>query len=592
VGSVHGDYNVGGLVGYLQGVIDRSFTSGIVKGESAVGGIAGEVQGDHSCSNSNSPGEITNTYTYSTVKGNEGAGISGYNGGLISASYAGGYVEDLFGGGITSYSTGTITHSFWNAAVTSQEWSDGMNGKDYALLSDSALFKRQSFYYWDFDSTWMMNEGETHPVLQDMETPPFAAPDTFSVGSSFNLARLMDNDFDGGAPEASMMFSIETIDGQGTTDSLTWYSFPQSVPKGTQDTVMYRLMKQIDSGDTLWSMGIAFLTNSINSAPIAMEDTVVVAEDGTHTIVPQMFLANDYDPENDFISLVSYSSTELSGGIVEDGASVVYTPVADWNGSSTITYVVSDGDLTTTGTVVVVVTPSNDLPTLTEAYPQSMLEEAVLTVSLAMTDGTDIDGDALQILLGAGDHYTVNGAMITPVQDYFGSLAVPVRVTDGIDTTADVILTVVVNDVPESISTGTPDTTPGTTTGGGDPVIPTDGGEVIGSDSIVQGSSNVSYSGSIGNEGLSSSSEFGYSSSAIDSIGVSPVVIHRHNGGRYSRMVRSNDVNTTIQNAPEFANYYTLYSIHGKKITEGSVHMGEGSLPPFLTHGLVIVKFH
>ncbi|MGL1904204.1 MAG: cadherin-like domain-containing protein, partial [Fibrobacterales bacterium] len=589
VGSVHGEYNVGGLVGYLQGVIDRSFTSGIVKGESAVGGIAGEVQGDHSCSNSNSPGEITNTYTYSTVKGSEGAGISGYNGGLISASYAGGYVEDLFGGGITSYTTGTITHSFWNTSVTNQQWSDGMNGKDYALLSDSAQFKRQSYYYWDFDSTWMMNEGETHPVLQDMETPPFAAPDTFAVGSSFNLVRLMDNDFDGGSPDASLTLSIETIDGQGTTDSLTWYSFSQSVPKGTQDTVFYRLMKQLNSGDTLWSRGVAFLTNSVNTAPIATVDTIVVAEDGAYTIDPQLFIANDYDTENDFISLVSYVSTGLTGGVVADGTSIVYTPLNNWNGSSIITYVVSDGDLTATGNVVVVVTPSNDGPTLTETYPQNMLEEAALTVSLAMTDGADIDGDALQVIVGVGEYYTVAGAVVTPVKDYVGSLAVPVRVTDGVDTTAVVTLVVTVTDVPESTNTGTAGTIPDTS----NPVIPVGGGDMdVTSSSLAQESSSVLYEGSIDDGGLSSAASVGYSSSSLDSTGVSPVLFNGYQGTGYSRMVRMSDVSYTIQHAPEFANSYTLYSIHGKKITEGSVHMGESSLPPFLTHGLVIVKFH
>ena len=73
-----------------------------------------------------------------------------------------------------------------------------------------------------------------------------------------------------------------------------------------------------------------------------MHDTLTVNEDAaiTNTDV----IANDTDVEADTLSLTA-AHTDGTGTVAvnADGLSVDYTPAADFNGTETITYTVSDG---------------------------------------------------------------------------------------------------------------------------------------------------------------------------------------------------------------------------------------------------------
>ena len=99
----------------------------------------------------------------------------------------------------------------------------------------------------------------------------------------------------------------------------------------------------------------------MNDAPVAVADTLTVNEDAaiTNTDV----IANDTDVESDTLNL-NCSQQHGTGTVAvnADGLSVDYTPAADFNGTETITYTVSDGTDTSTGTFTVTVTAVNDAP--------------------------------------------------------------------------------------------------------------------------------------------------------------------------------------------------------------------------------------
>ena len=111
-----------------------------------------------------------------------------------------------------------------------------------------------------------------------------------------------------------------------------------------------------------------------NPAPIAGNDTLEVAED-TPTVLD--LLANDMDPDGDALMITEINGTPVSvgvpttlssGGIVTLNAdgTVSYEPVADYNGSDSFTYTISDGEGgTDMATVNLDVTPVNDTPTVT-----------------------------------------------------------------------------------------------------------------------------------------------------------------------------------------------------------------------------------
>jgi len=105
-----------------------------------------------------------------------------------------------------------------------------------------------------------------------------------------------------------------------------------------------------------------------NTAPVAVNDTATVAEDGTVLI---SVLQNDTDADGDPLTLIEWDVQTDHGTAVINSAGVLkYTPEADYHGSDTIEYTMSDGMATASGTVTVTVTPVNDdVKAFNDAYP-------------------------------------------------------------------------------------------------------------------------------------------------------------------------------------------------------------------------------
>ncbi len=103
-----------------------------------------------------------------------------------------------------------------------------------------------------------------------------------------------------------------------------------------------------------------------NDAPDAENDgtaavpAVTTAEDTAANNIN--VLGNDTDPENDALTVTAASSPNGTVTINADGT-LNFTPAANFNGDTTISYTISDGQGgTDTATVYVKVTPANDAP--------------------------------------------------------------------------------------------------------------------------------------------------------------------------------------------------------------------------------------
>ena len=91
-----------------------------------------------------------------------------------------------------------------------------------------------------------------------------------------------------------------------------------------------------------------------NTAPVAVDDTVTTNEDVAVTVD---VVINDTDVDGDtlFVDSVGVAS---DGSVTVSSGSVVYTPNANFNGTDSFDYTVSDGTDTDTGTVTVTVRPA------------------------------------------------------------------------------------------------------------------------------------------------------------------------------------------------------------------------------------------
>ena len=176
----------------------------------------------------------------------------------------------------------------------------------------------------------------------------------------------------------------------------------------------------------------------VNDAPVAIADTATVSEDTATTSIE--VIANDTDVDSgDILSLTSVSTSGT--GIVSinsDGFSVDYTPSANFNGTEVITYTVSDGTDTATGTLTVTVTPVNDAPIAVEDTA-SVLENAIMISTDVISNDIDVDGD---ILLLSAISYSGLGTVIvnvdelsidyTPAPNFIGTEVINYSVTDGV----------------------------------------------------------------------------------------------------------------------------------------------------------------
>lgn len=189
-----------------------------------------------------------------------------------------------------------------------------------------------------------------------------------------------------------------------------------------------------------------------NHAPTASSQSVSGNED-TSCFIVLTGLDQDSDP------LTWTFSTPSHGALSGTAPNIWYSPSANYHGTDSFTFRVSDGqEMSNNATVGITINPVNDAPSA-QAYSLSIQEDQVSTLSL---QATDIDGDPLNWevvqspvngLLGNNTGQIGDTITYTPNGDYHGLDIFIFRVNDGLvdSNFADVSIEVVpVNDAPVS----------------------------------------------------------------------------------------------------------------------------------------------
>ena len=162
------------------------------------------------------------------------------------------------------------------------------------------------------------------------------------------------------------------------------------------------------ANDGTLNSGLATVTltvTSVNDAPLATDDLLVTDEDAAHTL---NVVANDSDPDGDALA-VSSVTQGTNGSVSFSGGSVTYTPHANFNGSDSFSYTVSDGNGgSATATVNVTVNPVNDAPAFSSSPVASATEGTAYSYGIVAGDVEDdplaIPAAALPAWLTLTDH--------------------------------------------------------------------------------------------------------------------------------------------------------------------------------------------
>ncbi|MEZ6130828.1 MAG: Ig-like domain-containing protein [Planctomycetaceae bacterium] len=200
---------------------------------------------------------------------------------------------------------------------------------------------------------------------------------------------------------------------------------------------------------------VTITVNPVNDAPVAGDDEAATDED---TSVVIDLLANDNDIDGDDLT-VGITGGPVNGTLTEnEDGTFTYTPAENFNGTDTITYTVTDGELLSNeATVTITVNPVNDAPVAVDDSDSTSEGDSV-EIDVLIND-TDAEDDNLTV---ASVTQPANG---TAVINADGSITyTPDSGFSGTDT-----FTYIANDghADSNVATVTVTVEPGT--GGGDP---------------------------------------------------------------------------------------------------------------------------
>jgi hypothetical protein len=273
------------------------------------------------------------------------------------------------------------------------------NGHTVAYTDVEGLGNR-AYVGGNYAETWSGNDagwrtGNFDQLLE--QAVNWAAGDTGGTDedTSLNIAGIVISDVDAGGDDIQATFSVSNgslalnstagltlVDGDGSDGTLTVVGSQAVINAALANDLVYNPSENYFGTDTLsvtvddlghngsggaqvTTASVDISVRSVNDAPVARADGFSGNEDSQIT---GNVLTNDSDVENDGLSVANAGTfATVNGGTVtiQSNGDFTYNPAADFNGTDSFDYVLSDGEATDTATVTLNVAAVNDGPTIT-----------------------------------------------------------------------------------------------------------------------------------------------------------------------------------------------------------------------------------
>jgi subtilisin family serine protease len=195
-----------------------------------------------------------------------------------------------------------------------------------------------------------------------------------------------------------------------------------------------------------------------NNPPVANDDSASTSED---TAVDVAVLANDTDPDGDTLSLAGVSASVNGAATANANGTVHFVPTANFSGSGSFDYAVSDGHGgTDSGHATISVGAVND-PPLAVDDSATVAEDSGATAIAVLANDTDVDGPSLSTTSASDPAHgttavNANGTVsYAPDPNYHGADSFTYVVSDGAggsDTGAVSVTVTSVNDPPVAVN--------------------------------------------------------------------------------------------------------------------------------------------
>jgi VCBS repeat-containing protein len=176
---------------------------------------------------------------------------------------------------------------------------------------------------------------------------------------------------------------------------------------------------------------------SVNDAPVALDDSFTTPEGTPLAITTSGVLANDSDADGDALVPSVVSAPAHGTLVLNSDGSFQYSPVPGFSGKDSFTYTVNDGvAVSSLATVSFTITPRNHAPVAADDS-FSINEDTALTSGGVLANDADADGNALAAALVTGP---AHGALVfnsdgsfryVPDTNYNGVDSFTYRANDG-----------------------------------------------------------------------------------------------------------------------------------------------------------------
>ncbi len=204
-----------------------------------------------------------------------------------------------------------------------------------------------------------------------------------------------------------------------------------------------------DGFTTITQTVIVHITD-VNDAPTAKADSISYDEDAESVSIPlSALLGNDTDLDGDTLTFDGIVSTTTVGTLETVGDPVtglIYTPLANYEGTDSFTYRVSDGTTTSTGTCTLTARAANDTPTIEFTETGYTVDEDTEITGIRVEIGDKETASASLLLIGGSDDTALVSAdnitivnngdgtadiSILPAADAYGTVNIIITVSDG-----------------------------------------------------------------------------------------------------------------------------------------------------------------
>jgi large repetitive protein len=342
----------------------------------------------------------------------------------------------------------TITHAPSSGAVTVN--ADGTityahNGSETAA---------DSFQYTLTDTKGATSNTATVSVsVTPVNDVPVAVNDVEEVseggGVTFSVA-VNDSDAENRLNVTSVTITAAPAHGTATVNADGTVTYVHDGAEVATDTFKYTVtdLDGLTSNEATVTLNVL----PVDDAPVANTDTYNINQGDTLTA---SVLGNDVDAEGDSLHIVSASTPSGAVEILQDDT-LRYTPTADFVGQATLTYTISDGVRTSSGTVIVNV---NARPVAVDDVA-NLNENTALSVDAqhgVLKNDRDADTGALTAVLVSGPAnakaFSLNADgsySYTPNDNFSGTDTFSYRASDGAASSAPATVTITVNAVNEA----------------------------------------------------------------------------------------------------------------------------------------------